>query len=56
MMTMTTADLQHALHPYRRLLVGFSGGLDSTVLLHQLMRWREQAPDLELRAIHIHHG
>ncbi|MDU1026967.1 MAG: ATP-binding protein, partial [Leclercia adecarboxylata] len=53
---MTTADLQLALHPYRRLLVGFSGGLDSTVLLHQLMRWREKDPGLELRAIHIHHG
>lgn len=53
---MTTADLQPLLHPYRRLLVGFSGGLDSTVLLHQLMRWREQDPGLELRAIHIHHG
>ncbi|MFO3906632.1 tRNA lysidine(34) synthetase TilS [Enterobacter hormaechei] len=53
---MTTADLQQALHPYRRLLVGFSGGLDSTVLLHQLMRWREQDPGLELRAIHVHHG
>lgn len=53
---MTTADLQQALHPYRRLLVGFSGGLDSTVLLHQLMHLREQAPGLELRAIHVHHG
>ncbi len=53
---MTTADLQQALHPYRRLLVGFSGGLDSTVLLHRLMRMREQDPGLELRAIHIHHG
>lgn len=53
---MTTPDLQQALHPYRRLLVGFSGGLDSTVLLHQLMLWREQEPGLELRAIHIHHG
>lgn len=56
MTMMTTADLQQALHPYRRLLVGFSGGLDSTVLLHQLKLWREQAPGLELRAIHIHHG
>lgn len=53
---MTTAELQQALHPYRRLLVGFSGGLDSTVLLHQLKLWREQEPGLELRAIHIHHG
>jgi len=55
-MTMTTPDLHHAIDPYRRLLVGFSGGLDSTVLLHRLMRMREQQPGLELRAIHIHHG
>ncbi|MEB6379992.1 tRNA lysidine(34) synthetase TilS [Leclercia adecarboxylata] len=53
---MTPADLQQVLHPYRRLLVGFSGGLDSTVLLHQLMHWREREPGRELRAIHIHHG
>ena len=33
------------------MLVGFSGGLDSTVLLHLL---RQQHDDL--RAIHIHHG
>jgi len=56
MTTMTTAELQQALHPYRRLLVGFSGGLDSTVLLHQLKLWREQEPGLGLRAIHVHHG
>src|SRR5690606_11245758 len=37
------------------LLVGFSGGLDSTVLLHRLARdgeWRARG----LRAIHVHHG
>jgi tRNA(Ile)-lysidine synthase len=36
--------------------VGFSGGIDSTVLLHLLARWRwshPQAPDLT--AIHINH-
>lgn len=37
--------------PRRGLLVGFSGGLDSTVLLHLL---RLQHDDL--RAIHVHHG
>lgn len=40
----------------RQFLVAFSGGLDSTVLLHQLMLLRAQQPDLVLRAIHIHHG
>ncbi|KKY89185.1 hypothetical protein OA46_04870 [Enterobacter cloacae] len=55
-MTMTIPALAQAVFPFRRLLVGFSGGLDSTVLLHRLMLWREQEPDVELRAIHIHHG
>ncbi len=53
---MTVPAIAHSVYPFRRLLVGFSGGLDSTVLLHRLMLWREQAPDVELRAIHIHHG
>ncbi len=45
------------LHPHRSLLVAFSGGLDSTVLLHQLVTLRKTiAPDLQLRAMHIHHG
>jgi len=42
---------------YRKLLVGFSGGLDSSVLLHLLTRLHtDQRPDLSIRAIHIHHG
>ena len=45
-----------ALRPYQKILVAFSGGLDSTVLLHQLVSWRERHPALSLRAIHIHHG
>lgn len=39
-----------------QLLVAFSGGLDSTVLLHLLVQLRQQQPDLELRAVHVHHG
>lgn len=39
----------------RRLVVGFSGGLDSTVLLHLLHRQAEQH-GCELRAVHVHHG
>ncbi|WP_368542136.1 tRNA lysidine(34) synthetase TilS [Enterobacter soli] len=53
---MTLPAIAQAVSPYRQLLVGFSGGLDSTVLLHRLMLWREQAPDVQLRAMHIHHG
>ena len=58
---MTTADPTTALHNALRrtqpatLLVGLSGGLDSTVLLHALSQdplVRQQG----LRAVHVHHG
>ncbi|WP_139308805.1 tRNA lysidine(34) synthetase TilS [Pantoea sp. 1.19] len=38
------------------LLVAYSGGLDSALLLHELAAARARAPRLRLRAIHIHHG
>lgn len=42
---------------HRHFLVGFSGGLDSSVLLHLLVCMRDQLiPELKIRAIHIHHG
>ena len=41
--------------PLAPLLVGFSGGLDSTVLLHALSRLPAQR-EAGLRAIHVHHG
>ncbi|MER5080336.1 tRNA lysidine(34) synthetase TilS [Providencia stuartii] len=42
---------------FRKILVGFSGGVDSTVLLHALYQIKKyQLPSLEIRAIHIHHG
>lgn len=41
------------LPPCQRWLVGFSGGLDSTVLLHALSHMPEHPP---LLAVHIHHG
>ncbi|UQY44956.1 tRNA lysidine(34) synthetase TilS [Mixta hanseatica] len=50
------AQLEQQLAGEQRLLVAFSGGLDSTVLLHQLTLLRQQRPELQLRAIHIHHG
>lgn len=37
-------------------LVAFSGGLDSTVLLHQMMLLRSAQPAVALRAVHVHHG
>lgn len=36
--------------------VAFSGGLDSTVLLHQLAVYTRNHPAPPLRAIHVHHG
>ncbi|MDP3561253.1 MAG: tRNA lysidine(34) synthetase TilS [Legionellaceae bacterium] len=39
---------------YNTLYVGFSGGLDSTVLLHQLTRIAELAK--KVSAVHVHHG
>ncbi len=41
----------------RRLAVAFSGGMDSSVLLHALTRWRkDNALPGALAAIHVHHG
>lgn len=53
---MSLKSVLDTLHSNRSILVAFSGGLDSTVLLHKLVRWREQSPGVALRAIHIHHG
>ncbi|MFP3014334.1 MAG: tRNA lysidine(34) synthetase TilS [Arsenophonus sp.] len=41
----------------RRILVGFSGGLDSTVLLHTLVILRQTTiQNLNIRAVYINHG
>ena len=40
------------LNPAKKVLVAFSGGMDSHVLLHSLA----QLNDYQVRAIHIHHG
>ena len=39
-----------------KLLIAFSGGLDSTALLSLVKKLIEKRPHLSLRAIHIHHG
>ncbi|WP_287877972.1 tRNA lysidine(34) synthetase TilS [Aquitalea sp.] len=36
--------------------VGLSGGLDSMVLLSLLVRARRQRPQLQISAVHVHHG
>ncbi|ACQ92454.1 tRNA(Ile)-lysidine synthetase [Tolumonas auensis DSM 9187] len=38
------------------LLVGFSGGLDSRVLLELLARYISQRDGFSLQAVHVHHG
>lgn len=57
---LTQTMLQHIekkLRPYSHIMVAYSGGVDSTVLLHLLVQLRElKRPDLTLRAIYIHHG
>jgi len=54
------ADLDGVLHPLldaSRWYVGFSGGLDSTVLLDLLVRWRAVHADAPaLTALHVNHG
>lgn len=48
--------LERSLTAKQPVLLAYSGGLDSTVLLHQLMQLRQQWPTLRLRALHVHHG
>ncbi len=40
----------------KKILVAFSGGLDSTVLLSLFVKLKKITPHFQLRAIHIHHG
>lgn len=51
-----SAQLDEQLGTKRQLLLAFSGGLDSSVLLHLLVQWRQQHPGSSLRAVHVHHG
>lgn len=47
--------LEYYLHPKQKVLLALSGGIDSMVLLHLLVKLKK-AYSLELRAIHVHHG
>lgn len=58
-MTKLKQSLREALEPYLTApawCVAFSGGLDSTVLLHALWRWSHSAAIPPLRAVHVAHG
>ncbi|CAL4326173.1 tRNA lysidine(34) synthetase TilS [Buchnera aphidicola] len=37
-------------------LISYSGGLDSTVLLHQFLKIKKKVPQIKIRAIHINHN
>jgi len=49
------SNVKHYLHKNQEILLAFSGGLDSTVLLHLLTKLRSNG-FLRLRALHVHHG
>lgn len=58
-MELNTAYLQQQLDrlpTLTRYYVAFSGGRDSHVLLHLLASLRQQHPQLDICAIHVHHG
>ena len=42
--------------PYREIFLAYSGGLDSSVLLHLLVNFRKINGDLNILAVHINHN
>ncbi|MGA4320651.1 tRNA lysidine(34) synthetase TilS [Ectopseudomonas hydrolytica] len=58
-MTDLTIRLRQAMQPWRTApawRIAFSGGLDSSVLLHLLADWAQHEELPPLSAIHVHHG
>lgn len=58
-MTPLELRLRQALQPWRKApvwCIAFSGGLDSSVLLHLLAAWARHEELPALSAIHVHHG
>jgi len=52
-----TLDLLPSLKEKQRIIVAFSGGLDSHVLLHSLVQLRASLTEpFQLEVLHIHHG
>lgn len=49
-------EVLQRLRPVARFRIAFSGGLDSTVLLHAVAALRATWPGVDVRAVHIDHG
>jgi tRNA(Ile)-lysidine synthase len=49
-------EIQKTLVGVRRFWVAYSGGMDSHVLLQALSVVRSEIPDIEILALHVHHG
>ncbi|CUR53850.1 tRNA(Ile)-lysidine synthase [Serratia symbiotica] len=49
------SEVKKNISQYKKILLAFSGGLDSTVLLHLLVQLRNKYLNFELRAVHINH-
>ncbi len=54
--TQTLLSKLQSFQKYKRLLIAFSGGLDSTVLLQSIAALLQCLPEQELLAVHINHG
>lgn len=55
LVTGLTAQLGKIIQPGQQLLLAYSGGLDSCVLLHLLVQLRSEL-GFDLHALHVHHG
>ena len=49
-------DIQEFINPNQQIIVGFSGGIDSTALLHLCFELFEQKKISNLSAIHVNHN
>ncbi len=55
-MVLTFIKQLRAVTSLKNFCLAFSGGVDSTVLVHLFNKFKQIEPNLSLRAIHVHHG
>ncbi len=48
--------LDNVVHKSGQIVLAFSGGVDSRVLLHLLAHYQRSHPELKCIAVHVHHG